>query len=664
MPARVDEARLLAADDPANAGQWLTHGRDYSEQRFSPLARITVDNVSRLGLAWFADFDTRRGQESTPLVIDGVIYVTTAWSKVYAYDARSGALRWQFDPHVPRQWAVNACCDVPNRGVAAWNGRLYLGTIDGRLIAIDAATGRSVWDVSTIEPGHPYAITGAPRVARGKVLIGQGGSEFAQRGYISAYDAGTGALDWRWYIVPGNPADGFENAQMALAAKTWRGEWWKKGGGGTPWDAITYDPQTGLVYVGTGNGAPWPSEIRSPGGGDNLFLSSIVALKIDTGEYVWHYQATPQDSWDYDNTQQITVADLTIDGRRRHVLMQAPKNGFFYVLDAATGELISAKAYVADVNWATGIDMKTGRPILSPAANYSRTGKGAFVLPYFFGAHSWHPMSYSPQTGLVYLSAMHHASPFVAVHQDDNVMGQQLSVSFAKGEALLRSAAVSLPDDTYLLAWDPVGQREAWRVPYPGGVRGGGTLATAGGLVFSGSSGNELAAYRADTGARLWRTDTQTGAMAGPVAFALDGEQYIAVVAGYRQGGTFYTPNDSRLLVFKLDGRAQLPAPVPVPAPVLNPPPSFGISTTTARGAALYDRYCSTCHGAGSVSRPIFPDLRYSPAIDTADAFRAIVIDGARAANGMVSFARALTADDAEAVRAYVVAQANAAKRP
>ncbi len=335
--AAVNEQRLLAPDDPANVGQWMSYGRDYAEQRFSPLKSITTENVKDLGLAWFADFDTRRGQESTPIVVDGTVYVTTAWSKVYAYEAKTGKQLWQFDPKVPGDWAVNACCDVVNRGVAAWNGKLYLGTIDGRLIALDAATGKPVWDVLTIKPGERYSITGAPRVVKGMVLIGQGGAEYSMRGYVSAYDSETGKMLWRWYTVPGDPSKPFENPQMEMAAKTWGGDWWKTGGGGTVWDAITYDPKTNLLFIGTGNGGPWPAEIRDPGGkGDHLFLSSIVALKPETGEYVWHYQQVQRDSWDYTAVQQITVADLKIDGKDRHVIMQAPKNGYFYVLDAAT----------------------------------------------------------------------------------------------------------------------------------------------------------------------------------------------------------------------------------------------------------------------------------------------------------------------------------------
>nr|PZN81225.1 MAG: PQQ-dependent dehydrogenase, methanol/ethanol family [Pseudomonadota bacterium] len=666
--ANVDEARLVAADE--HPGQWMSHGRTYSEQRFSPLTQINTENVSQLGLTWYADFDTRRGQESTPLVIDGVVYVTTAWSKVYAFDAKTGKELWKYDPKVPGEWAVNACCDVVNRGVAAWKGKLYLGALDGRLIAIDAKTGKPVWEVYTIDRDKPYTITGAPRVAKGKVIIGQGGSEFHMRGYVSAYDAETGEMLWRWYIVPGNPADGFENPQMEMAAKTWGGEWWKTGGGGAPWDGITYDPETNLVYVGTGNGAPWPADIRSPGGGDHLFLASIVALDVDTGEYRWHYQMTPNESWDYDNTQQITVADLVIDGKKRHVVMQASKNGFFYVLDAKTGELISAQNFVP-VNWAKGIDMKTGRPIVNPESKYT-TERGFVALPSFAGAHSWHPMSYSPITGLVYIPAVNSSYPFVAAYEDDNPMGQKLSISFAKSAEMLRDPKTLRVNEGILLAWDPVQQKEVWRVSHGQG-RGGGTLATAGGLVFQGTGGGlqteglsvpmHFSAYRADDGTKLWSFAAQTGVLAGPVSYEVDGEQYIAVVAGHRQGGDYYSPNYSRLLVFKLGGTAELPPPIEVPPRRLDPPAPFGTTAQLTVGEEKYSRFCSTCHGVDAQSGGMFPDLRYSPTLHSQEAFDAIVLGGALTENGMVSFARAITPEEAQAIRAFVTQRANEAKQ-
>ncbi|MET0293293.1 MAG: PQQ-dependent dehydrogenase, methanol/ethanol family [Steroidobacteraceae bacterium] len=657
--AIVDEARLLAADE--HAGDWMSHGRDYNEQRFSPLKRVTVDNVGQLGLAWFADFDTRRGQESTPIVVDGVMFVTTAWSKVYAFDAKTGRPLWKYDPKVPGEWAVNACCDVVNRGVAAWKGKVYVATIDARLIALDAATGNVVWDVSTIEPGQPYAITGAPRIAKGKVLIGQGGSEYEQRGYLSAYDAETGKRDWRWYITPGDPAKGFENPQMEAAAKTWHGDWWKTGGGGAPWDSIVYDPATDLVYMGTGNGAPWPSEIRSPGGGDHLYLSSIVALKIETGEYVWHYQTTPNESWDFDNTNQLVVADLPIGGQTRHVVMQAPKNGFFYVLDARSGELLSANPYVQGINWATGVDLKTGRPKINPLANYGKTGKGYFVSPAFGGAHNWQPISFSRDTGFVYIPTIQSGYAFVATKEDDNPMGQKLSISFKGNAEMMRQMKTPPPSLGYLQAFDPVTGKEVWRAPVDKG-RSGGALSTAGNLVFAGNSNNGFAAYRANDGQKLWSFDAQTGVMAGPVSYEVDGEQYVAVVSGFRQTGNYYAPNYSRVLVFKLGGAASLPAAVPFQQPALNPPAAFGTAQTLAHGEEVYGRFCSTCHGSDGLSRGMFPDLRYAGAIQSADVFRTVVIDGALTANGMVSFAKAISAEDAEAVRSYIVDRAIAAK--
>ncbi|MFM1887161.1 MAG: Quinohemoprotein alcohol dehydrogenase [Pseudomonadota bacterium] len=657
--ADVDAERLLQADAPGNAGQWMSHGRDYNEHRFSPLTSITTDNVSQLGLAWYADFDTRRGQESTPLVIDGVLYVTTAWSKVYAFDAKTGQQLWKYDPKVPGEWAVNACCDVVNRGLAAWQGKLYLGTIDGRLVALDAKTGQPLWDVYTIDRDKPYAITGAPRVANGRVFIGQGGSEFSQRGYLSAYDAGTGKQLWRWYVVPGNPAEGFEDASMEKAAKTWHGDWWKTGGGGAPWDSIVYDPVTDMVYLGTGNGAPWPSEIRSPGGGDHLYLSSIVALKAATGEYVWHYQTTPNESWDYDNTNQIMTADLTIDGTPRRVVMQAPKNGFFYVLDAKDGALLRAQPYVEGINWATGIDMATGRPVLNPEANYSLHGKGAFVSPSFGGAHNWQPVAFSAQAGHAYIPTIQSTYAFVATKEDDNPMGQKLSISFKGNQEMMKRPDAPRGSVGYLQAYDPINGKEVWRAPVEGG-RSGGAMATAGGLVFAGNSNNEFAAYDAKDGRKLWRADTQTGVMAGAVSYEVDGDQYVAVVAGFRQTGNYYAPNHSRVLVYKLGGTAALPEPQAFMPPPLAPPAAFGDAATLARGEEVYGRFCSTCHGSDGLSRGMFPDLRSAGSIQSAEAFRAVVIDGVLTPNGMVSFAKALTAEDAEAVRAYLVDRAHA----
>jgi quinohemoprotein ethanol dehydrogenase len=658
--AAVDAQRLANAD--AEPGQWMSTGRNHEEQHFSPLTQIDRSSVGTLGLAWYADFNIPRGQESTPLVVDGVIYVTTAWSNVRAFDAASGAALWEFDAEVPGEWGVRACCDVVNRGAAVWNGKVYVGTIDGRMIALDAQTGTKVWESDTlISRDLPYSITGAPRIVNGKVIIGNGGAEYGVRGYVSAYDAETGALAWRFFTVPGDPALGFENDAMAMAAETWNGEWWKLGGGGTVWDSMAYDPTLDLLYIGTGNGSPWNQDLRSPGGGDNLFLSSIVALDPDDGSYVWHYQTTPGETWDYTATQPIMVATLPLDGVERRVVMQAPKNGFFYVLDAATGEFISAQPF-ATVNWAFGIDQETGRPIENPDARFDRTGKAFAVQPAPSGAHNWHPMAFHPDTGLVYLSSSDSA--FIYAYDRDfeaKALTSNLGIDAAAGAAELGpNAMADLPRGNYMVAWNPVTQEEGWRIP----GASAGMLATAGGLVFKGGE-KGLTAYDAANGEVLWQSlDTQTGVAAAPVSYEVDGEQYIAVVAG-RSTANYYAPDYSRLLVFKLGADVQLPPPQEFTAPTLNPPPSTASAEQIARGEAYYQDNCWICHSdvgnaGGLLRRGLFPELAVSPALASPELFAAIVLDGVRAQNGMVSFAQILTPEAAEDVRAYLIDRANA----
>lgn len=666
-PANVDSARLINADrEPAN---WITHGRTYDEQRFSPLNQITDRNVSQLGLAWYYDLDTHRGQESTPLVIDGVMYFTTAWSKVFAVNAATGALLWSYDPKVPPEWAVNACCDVVNRGVAAWNGKLFLGTLDGRLVALDAARGKPAWETLTIDRNSRYTITGAPRVVKGKVVIGNGGAEMGVRGYVSAYDAETGKMVWRFYTVPGDPSKPFESPILEKAAKTWTGEWWKYGGGGTVWDSIVYDPELDLLYVGVGNGGPWNQRIRSPQGGDNLFVSSIVALKPDTGEYVWHYQETPAEMWDFTATQTIIIADLSIDGQLRKVLLHAPKNGFFYVIDRATGALISAKPYTY-INWASGVDMKTGRPIETPIARYPGADP-APVVPGPLGAHSWQPMSYSPLTGLVYIPVndvgFKYKSPehFAEKHLAPNY-GIDLVAAGMPQDPKIKQAILNTVKGK-LVAWDPVQQKQAWAVERPGPWNGG-TLPTGGGLVFEGTAGGNFEAYRADNGEKLWSFAAQTGVMAGPVTYTANGEQYVAVVVGW--GGVFplvagevsfksgRVRNVSRVLAFKIAGKATLPALPEVEEPRLNPPPSTASTATIRQGEQLFQRYCSTCHGDVAVSGGITPDLRYSSTLNN-DQWFYIVLGRMLKSNGMVSFAKELSRPDAAAIREYVIFRAN-----
>jgi alcohol dehydrogenase (cytochrome c)/quinohemoprotein ethanol dehydrogenase len=655
--ANVDAARLTRSDqDSAN---WLSYGRTYSEQRFSPLAKITADNAKRLGLAWFADLDTDRGQEATPLVIDGVLYVSTAWSMVKAYDAKTGKLLWSYDSHVPRRLGVNGCCDVVSRGVAAWKGKIYLAAFDGRLVALDAATGKPVWSVMTVDSNKPYTITQAPRVIKGRVLIGNSGAEYGTRGYISAYDAESGKLVWRFYTVPGDPSKPFENETMAMAAKTWSGEWWKSGGGGPVWDAISYDPELNLVYFGVGNGSEWAREYRSANKGDNLFLSSIVAVNADTGAYVWHYQVVPGEEWDYDAIAQLVLADLTIDGVRRKVLMQANKDGFFYILDRRTGKLISAKPYVA-VNWASGIDLNTGRPIAHADIRYSETGKPVQMMPGPDGAHSWHPMAYNPQTGLAYIPTQEIPKRFTPIKDfKTEPIGWNLGVDVS---------GIPGAKAGYLLAWDPVKGREVWRARYRGPWNGG-VVTTAGNIVAEGDAGGNFNVYRADTGEKLWSMFGQSAMMAGAVTYQVDGEQYISVLAGWgsafslqagkaaAQSGNLR--NLSRVLTFKLGGTAQLPPPPPAETVVFNPPPATADAATVATGAQLFGRFCSVCHGENAVGGGVVPDLRTAPYLPV-EAWYKIVLDGVLETNGMAAFAPVLDRAKAAAIRAYVIHRANA----
>jgi len=666
-PANVDSSRLINADQ--QPGNWMTYGRTYSEQRFSPLKQINDQNVGQLALAWYVDLDPRRGQEATPIVVDGVMYFTTAWSKVFAVKAATGEKLWSYDPQVPPEWAINACCDVVNRGVAVWQGKIFVGTLDGRLIALDAASGKLVWETLTIDRNYRYTITGAPRVVKGKVLIGNGGAEFGVRGYVSAYDAHTGKLVWRFYTVPGDPSKPFEAPILAKAAKTWSGQWWRFGGGGTVWDSIAYDPALDLVYLGVGNGTPWNRRARSPQGGDNLFTCSVVALKADTGEYVWHYQETPGDAWDFDSAESIVLADLTINQSPRKVLLHAPKNGFFYVLDRATGELISAKPYTA-LSWASGIDLKMGRPIENPAARYEE-GKGVPVAPGPLGGHSWHSLSFSPLTGFVYIPVQDAA---LLYKSDDHF--QQKALGYNAGIDFVAAGMPQQPEikkailntiKGHLSAWDPVQQKEIWRVDRPSPVNGG-LLSTAGNLVFEGTAQGSLEAHRADNGQKLWSADAQSGVVAAPITYTVSGEQYIAVLAGW--GGVFplsygevalssgRTQNISRLLAFKLGSKASLPPLPQFSPPQLKPPKSTATDATIQKGEALFQRYCLTCHGDVAVGGGVLPDLRYSGTLDN-DQWFDIVLKGQLKKAGMVAFEKELSRGDAAAIRAYVILRAN-----
>jgi quinohemoprotein ethanol dehydrogenase len=651
--ASVDAARLNGADK--DAGNWMTYGRTYSEQRFSPLGQITADNAKQLGLAWYADLDTDRGQEATPLVIDGVMYVSTAWSLVKAYDAKTGNLLWSFDPAVPRRIGVNGCCDVVNRGVAAWNGKIFVGAFDGRLIALDARTGKPVWTTMTVDPSKPYTITQAPRVIKGRVVIGNSGAEYGVRGYISAYDAETGKLAWRFYTVPGDPSQPPEDPILTEAAKTWHGDWWKQGGGGTVWESLSYDPELNLIYFGVSNGLEWNQGYRSQSKGDNWFLSSIVAINADTGRYVWHYQATPGEEWDFDAVQQLMLADLQIDGVQRQVLMQANKNGFFYVLDRKNGKLISAKNFTP-VTWASGIDLKTGRPMENPGIRYDRTGKPARLLPGALGAHSWQAMAFNPKTGLVYIPAQEIPMIYAPVKDF-----KPASMGWNVG------AATTNPHDVkgYLVAWDPINQKEAWRVNHLGPWNGG-VLTTAGNLVVQGNAAGDLEVYRADTGEKLWSMPVQTPVMGAPISYQIDGEQYIAVLAGWGGAYPFLQGKDSnksgnernvsRVLAFKVGARLALP-PLAPEAKLSKPPAPKSTAATVATGDALYGRFCSVCHGEAAVAGGVVPDLRQSPFPGT-EAWYSIVLDGALQEGGMAAFRPVLDRAQAAAIADYVMKRA------
>ncbi len=664
-PAAVDGARIRNAD--AAPGDWLTIGRTYDESYYSPLDLIGEHNVAELGLAWFHDLETFRGVEATPLAIDGVLYVISAWNITYAFDGATGELLWTFDPEVERQWARYACCEPVSRGLAAWEGKIIIATLDGRLIALDAGNGQPLWTTQTFDPDWPYSITGAPRVFDGKVLIGSGGADFGVRGYVAAFDADTGEELWRFWTVPGDPSLGFENDAMEMAAETWAGEWWVLGGGGTVWDGIVYDPDLNLVYAGTGNGSPLSWHYRSESTGDNLFLASIVALDADTGEYRWHYQTAPSDNWDYTATQPMILADLEIGGQERRVLMQAPKNGFFYVLDAATGELLSAEAYVPN-NWADGVDLETGRPNINPDALYF--GEDPVLLtPGPGGGHNWMPMSYNPDTGLVYFAAQEQWFIFsLAPDFTPRRLRPNAGLGFGGGDPHTRQEMnefAASRESGWLTAWDPIEQREVWRVPQSR-IGMTGVMSTAGNLVFRGTVDQTVAAWRATDGALLWESpNVQTTPMAAPMTYLANGEQYVAVAAGWGGGQAAVESRmternaqraQARLLVYRLGGTAELPPMEQATLPRTPPPALTASEETVERGRLLYADHCRICHGVEA--RGSERDLRFlSPGGHAA--FIPIVIDGGREDLGMPGFAGELSEEDAAAIQAYVIARAN-----
>jgi PQQ-dependent dehydrogenase (methanol/ethanol family) len=668
----VTGERIAHSDNELD--NWLSYGRTYNEQRFSPLDSINADNVAGLKLAWYVDLESKRGVEATPLVVDGVMYTTAAWSIVYAIDAASGKVLWKYDPKADRNQGFYACCDVVNRGAAVWGDKVYVGVIDGRLLALDRESGKLVWETVTVDQSKPYTITGAPRVVKGRVIIGNGGAEFGVRGYVSAYDAESGKLVWRFHTVPGNPADGFESPAMQKAAATWNGEWWKLGGGGTVWDSMAFDPELDLLYIGTGNGSPWNQRLRSPGGGDNLYLSSIVALRPDTGEYVWHYQTTPGETWDFTSTQHIMLADLEWQGKPRKVLMQAPKNGFFYVLDRETGKLLGADSYVK-VTWASHVDLESGRPIETPNARYDIARQ--VIQPGPFGGHNWHPMAFSPKTGLVYVPTQELAFLYEGEKELKAPSSHfNLGVDFHAGALPANDTEASRIIKSFsgsLTAWDPVAKAPRWRVHHDD-VWNGGALATAGNLVFQGTNRGQLHAYRADNGDKLWSAEVQTGVHAPPMSYAVGGRQFIALsvgsgtalgIAAGQLAAHSLAPNRSRVLAFALDGAATLPPVVDTPRAKPDGLPAVGASDVDVdEGKAHFLSHCSRCHGENAVSGNVIPDLRYSAVLTNAEQWKSVVHDGALAANGMMSFSQWMDAPQTEKVRQYVLSRAHALGTP
>src|SRR5580704_10470355 len=567
QPGRVDASALKNA--AKNGDEWVTYGRDYAETHYSPLKQIDTANVSRLGLVWSWETESPMGGrvEGTPLMSNGVLYGSLAWNVMFAVDARTGKMKWRWDPEIERKHIGEICCGPVNRGVAIYNGKIYAGLLDGRLAALDQETGKLLWSVQTTDnPGT--ILTSAVRVVKGKVIVGTSGAEQAVRGYFSAYDAETGKMAWRFYTVPGDPSKPFEHPELAMAAKTWTGEWWKVGGGGSTWDSMAYDPDADILYVGTGNGGPWNQHDRSPQGGDNLFLCSIVAVKPDTGKMVWYFQEVPGESWDYTAVQPIILADLNIGGKNRKVLLHAPKNGFFYVLDRVTGEFISGEKYVKRLTWATGLDSK-GRPIEAKGARYDKDPVSLSPGP--GGAHQWQPMSFNPLSGLVYIpgqesSGVYNPDPdfvytpggyntgLVSGPQRRGVDGAVALEPRPQGAPAPAPVKPKLPEGAenapaaaggFLLAWDPVAQKERWRVPAQPGVVSGGTLATAGNLVFHGAM-----AFNGDTGEKLWDGEVGQPSVT-PVSYMLDGKQYVMLFARSY-------PNN-RLFVFALDGKEPIP---------------------------------------------------------------------------------------------------------
>jgi quinohemoprotein ethanol dehydrogenase len=662
----IDNAAL---NDEADGRNWAAYGRTFSESHYSPLTEINRETVSRLNLAWTLDLDVTN-PISTPLAVDGVLYVAAGYSLVHAVDAKTGKLLWRYDPEVAKVAGKKLRTGWGIRGLAYWKGRVYVGTHDGRLLALDAKKGTLDWSVQTLDPNDGTFISGPPRVFNDKVIIGFGGADFGPvRGYVTAYDTATGKQLWRWWTVPGDPAKGFENEAMEMAAKTWTGEWWKYGGGGTVWNAMTYDPELNRIYLGTGNGGPWNWKIRSPAGGDNLFLSSVVALDADTAKYVWHYQTTPGDSWDYDSAMDMTLATLDIGGAPRKVILHAPKNGFFYVIDRTNGKLISAEK-LGKVTWAEKVDLATGRPVVAPGARYENGP--ATLWPSFQGVHNLYPQSFSPKTRLVYVPTIEMPAPFGGEVDVKDWHPLPSSIQYT-GFPTTDGDVPADAGKSFLVAWDPVKQRASWQQPTPG-PHNGGTLATAGDLVFQGQADGYVMAYDAATGRRLWQVYVGTAALGTPITYQVGKQQQLTILAGPLHGAAGATGSSAarfgwdsrlhprRLLTFVLDGKAKLP---PTPPPAFAAPldgTDMQVDEALVREGVQQWSRCRSCHAPGAVAGGTAPDLRASQIPLNAAGFASTVRTGIEA-RGMPRFAE-LTDHELEALRHYIRYRARLVTRP
>ena len=684
----VDAVRLKAADaEPQN---WFTLGRDGNQTYYSPLSTIDASNIDRLGFAWTYDLATERGQEATPIVVDGVMYTSGTWGYVYAVDAATGKQLWTFDPEADPRAARNPCCDLINRGVAVWKGKVFVTSVDGHLHAIDAKTGKQIWDADTfINHKESYSSTGAVYMAGDLAVIGNSGSDMDKggvRGYVSAYDQETGKLKWRFFTVPGAPGQPDENPALAIADKTWdpnRAADYK--GGGTVWDGFAYDPDLNLVYFGTANAAPYDQRLVGPKQGDALFTASIIALHADSGDLAWYFQTTPGDHWDFDAVQKLMLADLKIDGATHHVIMQANKNGFFYVFDRQTGKLLSVKDYTT-VTWASGIDMATGRPMVTKQADWYSSPKNVF--PSWAGGHTWPPTSFDPKTGLVYIPAIDAPSVWadlvhnggrvkffnsfftaIGIIPDDSYDADALKPDFGPfpDKKTLEASHKGKLVREILRAWDPVAQKTVWEQETSSGYRGydGGAMSTAGNLVFQGRGTGELWVYAADSGKVLKTIQTGSHIMAAPMTYAVGGVQYVAVQVGY--GGTAMGvgpmpptsaavkyENTNRIIAFKLDG-----GPVPTPdargdEPFPRPPENTASPEQIVQGEIKFTEQCNRCHVFGP---SITPDLRKLPS-EVHTEFKNIVLKGDFAPLGMESFADVLSEADVDAIHAYLIDQA------